>query len=314
MGITLQTLNEDIEKAPKGKCPKCKTEITPELYEEILAPTLANIEEAKARIVKLDREQAKYNTDAIDEKLAELDTKLHNARENCAKTARKLSDTQRELMDARGLVAKAAVSRSAEEIDTEIKEYSSKIAKYREALKYLDDTKEIGLIDKKIKDANEEIAHLEWAVTAFYDGAANNSLGADGRAAFLTHVNEWLKPYGYELSITVSGKAATVMMGRTGHQNVPVTQVSKGELTLAQLAVASAWNHDGELPVLLDDLEVVSSDRRGKILTGLNRFSSVVATAAYGLSEKPNLDKICAALKINVAWLENGAIDDRKAS
>jgi len=307
--------NRTLSTAPVeewGVCPTCGQKIT--------KATLA-----KLRKENVDRVEVQSEIDKLEEQRALAEESLETAKEAEVKTAAAVEETRNAYGEALGKlnleqhalaaakeIAERETQRPIEEIDAELADIESRLTAAKSAMQVLQKLERLATADDELETLRAEKNHLEWAVTAFRDGAILKALGSDGRKDYVARANQTLTQFGYQLDVAVNGKECTVLMGRAGQRMIPVCQVSEGEFVLAQAAVAFGWNTG--TPLLIDGLDKLDGGLKGDIfqvlserLTNGETQESIWLAGAYGLGGDPDLDALAGALDpFALVWVENG--------
>lgn len=110
--------------------------------------------------------------------------------------------------------------------------------------------------------------HLDWVVKEFHDGRAYRALLVEAAAPIVARVNEWMAD---SIDIKAEGKAFGLMFnGR------PLALASAGQRALVAYAFARAFADCGA-PILLDDINNLDPEARGRLAMRLRADSVVIA-------------------------------------
>ena len=296
-------------KAARGiegdTCPTCGTTLTDELRAEIQEKNDAADHETRQESVKLN----KQNEAALAD--------ITKAREACKKAESARSEANAalikpnaEVQELRANLAalnarRAAVSaRPVDDIDADISAIETRIESGESVVAALVRVGEISALNARLSELEETHTHLEWAISAFRDGALLNELSSGGQAEFLERANAWLADYGYALETFVDGSEIVVLMGRIGGLPVPVNFVSDGELILAQRAVAFGVGTGGIVAV--DGLDRLDGYKKGGMF-GESSDGTLLISAAWGLGSEPDLPALAAAIApAALVWMQDG--------
>lgn len=209
------------------------------------------------------------------------------------------------------------VAESKDAIQDRIAELGDRIKKGEETIHAIQVESERARITGKLESLQAEQAYLQWAVDVFRDGEALNTLGSNGQQVFIGQCNEVLIRYGYELAVDTSGGELRLLFGRVGVAENPVSQVSDGELLIAQFAVAEAFCAGGLAPVIIDGLDGLDSTNKSLMIQGLAEAcpGTIVFTSAWGVGAQPDCAALAGALApTGVVWVEDGTAELHVAS
>jgi len=301
----IQESESTLKKWSSGLCNGvCGKKLAKDKIEELVGPARVELEDSKGALAELDeseakkkqsREEAQVSIARLRPELGQLDTRLQDIRTQIAALDRE----------------RPSSARTAQEISASINETEQRIATGRAVLDTLRAMKarEELVFEKSRLDVQKE--NLDWAVVQFRDGAALNVLCQGGRAEFETRCNEQLAAFGFEMSVSVAGKEAEVRIRRIGAGRwVPVSQVSNGEYTLAQLAVALGFGADG--PILIDSVDALDGQRRSVFfqrLMAMQPAGSVVLAGAWSRAQVPDMAELQQVFApVGVVWMERGAV------
>jgi len=296
------------EIGDQERCPYCNRKLTDVTKAKMVAPLQKDADAARAEQIKLDKLKV-----ACERAIEEGKRSLEAARDRLDTARETLGEAQSDLTRAEARVAalkaeRPASERTADEIQADIATIDERIATGRLILQSLHRVDQRRMLQAELAEHQAELEQLEWAVTAFEKGAIQKALGADGQRLFIDRCNQQLEPFGYQLAVQVTGTDATVLMGRTGGQMIPVSQVSEGEFVLAQLAVAMGFAGDGGL-VMVDGLDKLDARHKGRVFETLAQCAAgtIWLAAAYGLPGDPDLAMMSEALApVGVIWVANG--------
>jgi hypothetical protein len=285
-------------------CPTCGTALTDELRAEIQDKLDQVDHETRQKAAELN----KQNDAALAAltKYREVCKKAEAAR--CATNAALIkpnADVQELRANLAALNARRgnAPTRTVEEIDAEISGTETRIASGESVVAALVRVGELESLTERLSELEETHTHLEWAISAFRDGALLNELSSGGQAEFLARANAWLADYGYAFETFVDGSEIVVLMGRIGGLPVPVNFVSDGELILAQRAVAFGVGTGGIVAV--DGLDRLDGYKKGGMFGESD--GTLLIAAAWGLGSEPDLPALAAAIApAALVWMQDG--------
>lgn len=177
------------------------------------------------------------------------------------------------------LMAKLSASKSTRplaDIEAAIADTEAKIARGEKLVSELRKLDAVVANKQRVDDLTAEIERLDWACSAFKDGAIQKKLMASGLDDFTARANAELDRFGYRLGVQVDGKAVAVTMnGR------PVTRCSRGQQLLAQFAVAVGFAKTGA-PVILDNINDLDTNNRDLLFARLRDLDqAVIVMGAY---------------------------------
>jgi len=155
--------------------------------------------------------------------------------------------------------AKRQNVRSAEAIRKQLKAVEESIERGQGIADALSNIKQQRAYEARLEEVERHIEHLNWAVDCFHKGALINALstGSHKKQLFVRRCNNSLQSFGYQLDIKADGRKMLVWLSKAGYPLQPLRACSKGEQTLAHLAIAAAVASglDVACPVVLDDLD-----------------------------------------------------------
>lgn len=192
------------------------------------------------------------------------------------------------------------------ETESAIKEIEGRIATGQ---RILDDVEKLQARDGlalQRQQAYATVEHLDWAVDAFRDGAAQNDLCRAGRAEFVAATNARLEPHGFRLDVVSEGSKFLVLLARQDSGTfVPARMCSDGELLLAQMAVAEAFAGQTGLGIL-DCLDGLDGRHKPVLFDNLhNTQAGWLLAGAWGLGTLPDPSAIAELFApAAVVWVD----------
>lgn len=202
------------------------------------------------------------------------------------------------------LEAEQPASRTIADVDADIAALESRIAKAQDAHDTLERIAALAGMNTRRKELQDELAHLNWAVTGFRDGQITRQLTGGEQANFANAVNAALEPFGYQIAIEGEAKHPRVLFGGLESDAngvtpmVPLAQVSNGEYVLAQWAVTAAFG--GGL-TFLDSIEQVDGINKPLLFDAIRHTDGGVwMTAANSKPTSPDVAKASSALGCRV--------------
>ncbi len=283
-----------------GCCPTCGRKCTDTLRAKLIDPLQKRVTEAQAAY-----DAARARTDELRAALP-----AHHTAYADASTAVLVAQNayQAALRKATELEGRQGGGRPVEEIEADIAEIEAKRERGRELLEKLQKVKEREDLLLEAKRTEGELAHYDWAVEAFRDGAIAKGLMSAGLDEFCARANLELNPLGYAMRVQVEGKTAEVWLCCPNQPERPVAHCSDGQKKLAEFAIAVAFADTGA-PVLIDNLNELDAGLRKGVLRRLRdveQVSTVLVAGAWQQS-KTDWQAVAQALApVTVCWVEDG--------
>lgn len=251
----------------------------------------------------------KITIEAMDKKkeMGALEETLDEAREAYGEESGTVATMEAALKEAEK-ASPEEPTRPLKDIEADIKNAQEKRNRGHEILETLvaiEAAADVSDGDAVIEAATVELAYLEWAVKAFKDGEFVRMHCGDELGDFTSRVNAFLA--NFSLGIVFDMTEQVTYLGKSDDALVPIAQCSKGEQCLAQCAVALAFQLP--VPVVIDDLDGLSVENKGKLVSLLStcEADTVVLAAAWGLPNKVEPKAMAGAIgRARVAWLEGG--------
>jgi len=238
----LSTARRNLEKLDGKVCPQCGRAWTKKQLEARRAEVGQEVATAEASAeainLKIQNVDAQKESDSSGQAEAHRSVQALQGKEGEASTKmRTLFEQVRALENEAPVDPMTADS----EPETEIAEVRRRIERGEQIAQTLQDLAYRTATEEQLSVLRTEKDHLDWAVTAFRDGAYQNEVlvGSDALEQWLARCNEKMDPFGYQISINVEGKTVTPLMHRGNGAAVPASQVSDGERLLAQRMVAT---------------------------------------------------------------------------
>ncbi len=134
-----------------------------------------------------------------------------------------------------------------------------------------------------IEITEAEVLQLTWAIKQFKEGEFIKTVATDSDSAneFTESVNDILGTFGnYRLRIGSKGKAMDFLLwSQEADGEVSISECSQGQQTMVQAAVAFALS-GGSAVVMLDNLNTLHPESRGKVLRFASKYKGAVLLAS----------------------------------
>lgn len=144
-------------------------------------------------------------------------------------------------------------------------------------------------LDVKIEHRHALLAQLEWAVQAFEKRDFQKQQLGGAKEHFEAKCNEYLRPFGYVLSVDVSGKHAEIWFGKIGEEKDPIAECSNGQVTICSLAVGMTFAQGGV--VVIDNANDLDAEHKWTMMQMLRKAEELgVCVIVAGALALRNLD------------------------
>lgn len=294
-----------------GNCPTCGRAWTKKAKQEVMAPTLIRVNDARESLKKL---MGQYPE--IDARVAEINNQIDALKPQITALDMACSTLSSRIIAIESQIAQAKPAentRPVEIIQAEIDATQDRIEKGVAIIQSLDSAKAYQDAKAQLAQWESEHAEYDWIVKAFKDGVVLNALMQDSAGDFLKGIQHALKPHGYTADIQASGKKVYVFVGRIGKTMMPFEHASKGEQCLLGLSIAREFAGVAA-PIMVDDLDGLDGAHKPIVFQKLGAGQSWVS-AAWGLPGEPDVDAIAKALNAHVVHIKNGeAVEKENAA
>jgi len=164
------------------------------------------------------------------------------------------------------------------EIDADLLAKAETVARGQAILRDLARLTEKTDLDDFVHSLESEVAHLDWAVEQFRNGALAKFLIRDMATPFLERCNVALSAVGKSIELVIDGKRVYVMLRLNETDAFPFEMCSRGEQMLAKAVIAADFGADSF--VLLDDLNDLDFENRDNIVKALQSCPSLICAVA----------------------------------
>lgn len=268
--------------ASGGACPTCKRKYTNQLREELIDPAEQVVADCQKRIDELGAEQTQLLT-LINEQRAEVKSTM---------------DIHQGLLSSRGKLASEVQAFRSHKNELELARPSGRavdlITKDFDACEVSIDRAQKALVNLELQEKKEagkaalenmraELVHLNEAEAAWNKGEVLRPMLAGRLDPFLEPINRELGVFGFHLTIDIKGKQVEFLLREHVGPARPLRLCSEGERFVAAFAVAVAFAEMGNTPIILDNMNDLDFELKGKFVRRLQEFSRASIWAAAAL-------------------------------
>lgn len=298
MRVRYEGLERSIKSVRDGhECPTCKRQFKPSEIKAMISPLTEELNALESEI------------SGFDEQEKELFASLAPLRETAQGLTEEARLSDQHIAVAEERLAAARVEEPQGDVAAMEVECTALAASVTAGERVIQTLREYTR-QQQLLASNEalytEIEHLNWAIDAFRDGAAQHDLCGRGRTEFQERVNALLSRHGYRIDIEAQGSNCTVLLGRVdGQDMVGATQASDGELFLTEMAVSEAFAGTKGLAIA-DGADALDGQHKPEVFAALaeSKCSWLIA-GAWGLGHDPDFEQMAAALApTTVVWVE----------
>lgn len=305
----------DIES--RETCPTCNRDWLPD--EESVAKLQAEVDAWQEKIDGAHDESQRLS-EAVESaekayKAARVD--VDSIEEECAKLRGSHAQAITERVMAEKAAALTEPLQTEEQVTRHLDEVNERIQQLETVkadLKRWSDTEALRTEHRK---SAQRLTMLDWACEHLRKGQFQSWCLREPLKGFLDVLNAVADPFGYLIGYLHDGGIVLTIQSERNPRPVPLADASRGEQTIAAMALAIGFSKQGGRMGMVDNADALDGSVKGEVMTMLKAYadSGVIVCGAYGAPAEPVLEDVAAiAAPVRFIFMASGEIESAQVS